>query len=46
MVTVNGERSTGLNFHVFHGFQEHRKSFPLNIHFIIQASFNGIVLVL
>ena len=30
--TVNGERFTGLNFHVFHGFQEHRESFPVNIY--------------
>ena len=44
--TINGERFTGLNFCIFHGFQEHRVRFPVNIHFIIQASYNGIVLVL
>ena len=30
-ITVNGERF-GLNFCVFHGFQEHRESFPVNIY--------------
>ena len=30
----------------FRGFQEHYKSFTVNIHFIIQASNNGIVLEL
>ena len=29
--TVNGERFTGLNFHVFRGFQEYCKSFSVNI---------------
>ena len=29
-ITVNGERLAGLNFRVFHSFQEHRESFPLN----------------
>ena len=29
--TVNGERFAGLNFHVFHGFQEYRGSFSVNI---------------
>ena len=29
--TVNGERFAGLNIHVFHGFQEYRKNFPVNI---------------
>ena len=38
--TVNRERFAGLNFCVFHGFQEHHESFPMNI---IQASYNGIV---
>ena len=45
-ITINEERFAGVNFCVFHGFQEHRKSFSVNIHFIIQASYNGIVLVL
>ena len=27
LYTVNGERFTELNFHVFHGFQENRKVF-------------------
>ena len=44
--TVKGERFAGLNFRVFHGFQEHCESFPVNINFIIQASYDGIVLVL
>ena len=39
--TINGERFAGLNFRVFHGFQEHRESFTVNIHFIIQASYNA-----
>ena len=26
--TINGERFAGLNFRVFRGFQEHRKSLP------------------
>ena len=30
--TVNGERFTGLNVCVFHGFQEHCESFPVNIY--------------
>ena len=46
LFTVNWERFTGLNFRVFYGFQEHRESFAVNIHFIIQALCNGIVLVL
>ena len=29
--TVNGERFTGLNCRVFHGFQEYRESFSVNI---------------
>ena len=29
--TVNGERFAGLNFCIFHGFQEYRKSFSVNI---------------
>ena len=29
--TVNEERFTGLNFHVFRGFQDHRESFLVNI---------------
>ena len=29
--TVNGERFTGLNFRVFHSFQEYRESFSVNI---------------
>ena len=28
--TVNGERFTGLNFHVSHGFLEYRESFSMN----------------
>ena len=44
--TVNGERFAGLNFRIFRGFQEHCESFPVNIHFIIQASYNGVALVL
>ena len=43
-ITVNGERFAGLNFHVFSQFFS--ESFPVNIHFIIQASCNGVVLVL
>ena len=35
--TVNGERFAGLNFRIFHGFQEHCKHFPMNFHFIIQT---------
>ena len=36
--TVNGERFTGINFC---DFQEHRESFPVNIHFIhIMALFS------
>ena len=31
-LTVNGERFTGLNFRVFHGFQEYRESFSVNIY--------------
>ena len=30
--TINRERFAGLNFYVFRGFQEHRKSFPVNIY--------------
>ena len=30
--TVNVERFAGLNFHVFCGFQEHCKSFPVDIY--------------
>ena len=30
--TVNGERFAGLNFRIFHGFQEHRESFPVNVY--------------
>ena len=33
--TVNGERFTGLNFRGFHGFQEHRESFPVNVYMYI-----------
>ena len=44
--TVNRERFAGLNFCAFHCFQEHCKSFSVNIHFFIQAAYNGIVLVL
>ena len=29
--TVNGERCTGLNFHVFHGFPEYHEGFSVNI---------------
>jgi len=29
--TVNGERFAGLNFRGFHGFEEDRESFSLNI---------------
>ena len=38
--TINGERFTGLNFHVFHGFQEYRESFSMNIG---QALYDGAV---
>ena len=31
-LNVNGERFAGLNFRVFRGFQEHRKSFPVNLY--------------
>ena len=27
--TVNGKRFAGLNFHVFHSFQEYRENFPV-----------------
>ena len=30
--TINRERFTGLNFHVFRSFQEHHESFPMNIY--------------
>ena len=43
VITVNGEKFAGLNFQVFCGFQEHCKRFSVNI---IQASYNGVVLVL
>ena len=42
VATVNGQRFAGLNFR---GFQEHRESFSVNIHFVIQASNNGVVSV-
>ena len=29
--TVNGERFAGLNFRVFHDFQEYRQSFSVNL---------------
>ena len=29
--TVNGGRFAGLNFCVFHGFQEYRESFSVNV---------------
>ena len=43
--TVNEERYTGLNFHVFHSSQEYHGSFSVNIclYYIIQASYNDIV---
>ena len=30
--TVNGERFTGLNFHIFHDFQEYHESVSVNIY--------------
>ena len=30
-ITVNVERFAGLNFHVFHDFQDYYKSFSVNI---------------
>ena len=30
--TINGERFARLNFYIFRGFQEHHKSFPVNIY--------------
>ena len=38
------ERFTGLNFHVFHGFQEYCESFSVNIY--LQALYNAVVQVL
>ena len=36
---TNGERFAGLNFHIFHSFQEHCESFPVNILFILYMVF-------
>ena len=31
IATVNRERFSGLSFHIFHGFQEYRESFSMNV---------------
>ena len=44
-ISVNMERFAGLNFHIFHGFQEYHKTFFVNIYLYIQSSYNAIVYI-